>query len=229
MKYDFNNTDKLDKIKEEVYDKAYKGTSTIAAIFNDCVIVGTDTRVSAGYFIAHKKGRKLFSITPKIAMTIAGLVADAQSLVDVLKYNSKLYELKQNKSMSAKSAARLLSLILHQNRFYPLYTELIIAGLDKNCFSVYRLDPLGSLINADYAATGSGTPYMIGFMEDNYKKNIDRNAGIKMISKALLSAMRRDMGSGNDFDILVIDKNGTYELSREEKDSLLQASLDIST
>ena len=45
MKYDFNNTDKLDKIKEEVYDKAYKGTSTIAAIFNDCVIVGTDTRV----------------------------------------------------------------------------------------------------------------------------------------------------------------------------------------
>ena len=50
-----------------------------------------------------------------------------------------------------------------------------------------------------------------------------------MISKALLSAMRRDMGSGNDFDILVIDKNGTYELSREEKDSLLQASLDIST
>jgi 20S proteasome alpha/beta subunit len=39
--------------------------------------------------------------------------------------------------------------------------------------------------------------------------------------RAIYSAMQRDVASGNNFDIAIIDKNGFRELSQEEKKTLL--------
>ncbi len=216
-------------ISRYVQEKALKGTTTVAVICSDGVVVGADTRVTAGTFIAHKRGKKIFSITPRIAITIAGLLADAQAIIDTLKYNIRLYELRNRRRMDAKSAARMLSYILFQNRLYPLYTELIVSGMDGGEFSLYRLDLLGSLVKDEYSSTGSGSPLALGVLENGYKKDITVGEGIELVAQSLAAAMSRDIGSGNDFDILVMDESGSRELRVEEKGQLIRKHLGMVT
>lgn len=215
--------------RPELDGRIMHGTTTLAVVCRDGIVLGADTRVTAGYFIAHKKGRKIFEITPGIALSIAGVVADAQAIIDSLRYNVRLYELKNRRRMNVRSAARLLSYILHQNRLFPLITELLVAGMDDGMFSLYRLDPFGSLIKDDYSVTGSGSPIAIGLLESEYKKDLPTDEGVRLVAKALVSAMQRDIGSGNDFDIMVIRKDGITELDDREKHVLAKRTMDVTT
>jgi len=219
----------MDPRRIYIADKVLKGTTTVAMVCKDGIVIGADTRVTSGYFIAHKKGRKIFAITPRLILTIAGVVADAQAIVDTLKYNVKLYELRRGRRMNARSAARLLSLILFQNRMFPLYTELLISGMDDDEFALYRLDILGSLVKDDYSSTGSGSPIAMGVLEDGYRKDMSLEEGIDLVARSLITAMARDIGSGNDFDMMVLDRSGVRELSLEEKGKLVKKHLALAT
>ena len=203
--------------------KVYKtGTTTVAIKCKDGVVLGADTRVTAGYYIAHKHGKKIHMITPYIAITIAGVVADAQAIINIMRYNVSLYEIRLGKRMNAKSAARLLSLILFSNRLFPYITELIIAGRDADGFNIYRLDPWGSLIKDNIVATGSGSTVAIGLLESEYSENLTIESGKDLVVKALLAAIKRDVASGDDIDVAVIDERGYRELTKEEKKSIIE-------
>lgn len=222
--------DKESKYKQYINENLYKtGTTTLALKCVDGVILGSDTRVTSGYFVAHKTGRKIFMIRPYLAVTIAGVVADAQAIIDTLRYHVNLYEFHYNKKVPAKSAARLLSLILYQNRMLPLLTELIVAGKDYNEYSIYKLDPFGSLIKDNYTVSGSGSTIAVGVIENEYKDSVNIEKGIELATKALLSAMKRDIASGDDFNIAIIDEKGYRELSREEKEKYFKRLSDIKT
>jgi len=212
--------------KDHIY---LTGTTTLAIKCKDGVILGSDTRVTSGYFVAHKSGRKIYMIKPHLAVTIAGVVADAQAIIDALKYYANIYEIKYNRPLSVKSAARLLSIILHQNRMFPLITELIVAGRDQGQYAIFRLDPFGSLISDKFTVSGSGSTIAIGVIENEYNENITIEDGIKLAIKALVSAMKRDIGSGDDINISIINKDGYKELSREEKDKWLKEFNSLTT
>lgn len=67
-----------------------KGTTTVGVVCKDGVILASDTRVTMGFYVAHKQGKKVYQIDDHLAMTIAGSVADAQRAVDILTTNAKL-------------------------------------------------------------------------------------------------------------------------------------------
>ena len=198
------------------------GTTTLAIRCKDGVVIGADTRVTSGYFIAHKRGRKIFMIKPHIAVTIAGVVADAQAAIEELKFHLNYYENTYGRKLPAKSAANYLSLVLYSNRLYPLITEVIVAGKDNDGYAIYKLDPLGSLIKDDYTVSGSGSMVAIGILESEYKPDLTVDEGVKLAAKALISAMKRDIASGDDLMIATITEEGYKELTLEERESLLK-------
>ena len=59
----------------------HKGTTTVGVVCKDGIVLATDTRVTMGYFIAHKRGKKMHKIDDHLAMTMAGVVADAQAVL----------------------------------------------------------------------------------------------------------------------------------------------------
>ncbi|MGO9645977.1 MAG: proteasome subunit beta, partial [Candidatus Bathyarchaeia archaeon] len=67
------------------------GTTTMGVVCRDGIVLGTDTRATLGTFVAHKRAKKVYPIDDHVAMTIAGGVADAQSVVEILRANSRLY------------------------------------------------------------------------------------------------------------------------------------------
>jgi len=198
------------------------GTTTLAIRCKDGVVLAADTRVTAGYFIAHKHGRKIFSIRPNIAITIAGVVADAQVLLEQVRYHINLFENTYGKPLGVKAIANYLSNVLFAHKLLPFITEMIVAGKDIDGYKVYKLDPLGSIIEDRFAVSGSGSLVAIGVLENRYKEESNIEECVKLALDALLAAMRRDIGSGDDFLIALIDDKGYRELSVKEKEEILK-------
>ena len=200
-----------------------KGTTTIGVVCKDGVILASDTRVTMGFYVAHKFGKKVYQIDDHLGMTIAGTVADAQKVVDILTANAKLYKINMNRPMPVSAAARLVANLLFSARYMPLATQVLVGGVDDTGPHVYNLDPYGSLTEEKSVSTGSGSPIAYGILEDNYREGMSIAELLPIIVKAVNAAMKRDVASGNNYNITVIDKNGYRELSEDEKNVLLKA------
>jgi len=73
-------------------NQAKTGTTTLAILCKDGVILAADRRVTAG-MIMHKKYRKVIQITDRIAITVAGLVSDIQLLTKLIQAEIKLKDI----------------------------------------------------------------------------------------------------------------------------------------
>ena len=197
-----------------------KGTTTIGVVCKDGVILASDTRVTMGFYVAHKHGKKIYRIDDHIAMTISGSVADAQKSVDILIANAQLYKLNMSRPLPVSSAARLIANLLFSARA-QLQTQVLIGGVDDSGSHVFSVDPFGSLTEEKCVATGSGSPIAYGILEDRYKENVSVKEFLPIIVKAVNSAMKRDAASGDSFNVAVIDDKGYRELSDEMKKKLL--------
>jgi proteasome beta subunit len=200
-----------------------KGTTTVGVVCRDGVILGTDTRATMGNYVASKHAKKVYKITDNLAMTIAGGVAVAQRVVEILKINSRLYELEKNRSIPVKSAARLVSNLLFSNREVgsPLPMQALVGGFDETGPHVFNLDPYGSLNEEKMVSTGSGSPFAYGVLESQFREDGAVDEMLSIVVKAVDSAMKRDVASGDSFDVAVIDAAGFRELSPEEKAAIL--------
>ena len=195
------------------------GTSTVGITFDGGVVVGADHRATMGHFIANKSVQKLFRISDNIALTTAGLVGHAQSLSRVLAAELKLFELKRDMPMTVKGAATFTANILSGR---PHYVQLLIVGVDPSGPSVYSIDSAGGSIPDTYCATGSGSPYMYGVLEDQFKTGMSKDQALSLAAKALLASAQRDAASGNGMDLAFItNETGFTQLSEEEVATLL--------
>jgi proteasome beta subunit len=193
------------------------GTSTLGICFKGGAVVGADHRATMGHFIANKSVQKLFKIGDNLALTTAGLVGHAQSLSRMLAAEVNLYELKRGKKMSVTAAATLTANILGGR---PFWVQLLIVGMDDDGPSVYSIDSAGGSIPDKYCATGSGSPYMYGVLEDGFSDNMSEKEALNLAFRALSASGQRDAASGNGMDLAVITKGGYRALTDSEVNSL---------
>jgi len=189
------------------------GATTVGVVCPDGVILSSEKRVSYGYLIVSKGGKKVFKITDHIGAACAGLVSDMQILVREAEAYANLYSLDVSRPIPVRSAAKLMSNLLFNRRLAPLITQTIVGGLDEEGTSLYALDILGSVIPDKYAVVGSGTEIAMGVLEEGYKENLTMEEAKDLVVRATKSAISRDIMSGDGIDFLLITKDGTSEES----------------
>ena len=207
---------------QHILDQIKKGTTTCALTCNDGVVLAADTRASAGFFIADRHVMKIQKVDNHLGMTIAGGVADAQNLVDTMRYNSNIYRLSRREPIPVASAARVCSNILFNQRYFPYYVQIIMAGFDfrEKEGKIYNIDLFGSMTTEKFISTGSGSPVAYGYLESEYKDGISVNDAYKIAIQSIAAAIRRNAGTGDSINAVIIDKNGYRELTKEEKDGV---------
>jgi proteasome beta subunit len=151
-----------------------------------------------------------------LALATAGLVGDLQVLARYLTAEANLYRLKRDSRISVKSAATLMSNIMNQRKFAPYYVQLVLVGFDNTGGHVFSLDAAGGAIPDKYTSAGSGSPYVFGVMEDNYKENITIEEGVILAIRAITAAKNRDSASGGMISVAVITKDGFREIPEDE-------------
>jgi proteasome beta subunit len=211
----------MDKNEAQKY---LKGTTTVGIVCSDGVVIGADTRATAGYLIANTEMRKIYKIDNNLGLTVAGSVGDAQEIIRILRAHNEIYKMNEGRPLSPKSANSLLSIILQGNKMYPYMVQLIVAGLDGEEPQIYNMDPIGGYTtDTGFSVTGSGTEIAMGYLEDSYKKGIPTKEGVRIVARALQLAIRRNSATGDGMIIAAITKSGYAEYSGKELEKALGA------
>ena len=184
------------------------GATTIGVVCSDGDILASEKRVSYGYLVVSRVGKKVFKVTDRIGAACAGLVSDMQILIREVEAYANLFRLDANRPISVKSDAKVMSNLLFSRRLFPLITQTIVGGMDDEGASLYVLDVLGSVIPDKYAAVGSGAEIAIGLLEQGYKENMTLKEAKDLVTRAIKSAIARDVMSGDGVDFLTITSEG---------------------
>jgi len=193
-----------------------KGTTTVGLVCTDGIVMATEMRATMGNLIGHKTTQKLFKISDNMALTVAGLVGDAQMLARWLSAEVKLYELKTGTTMSLRAASTLMANIMNGRRYMPFWVQLLLGGIDSEGGHVYSLDAAGGSIPDKFQTTGSGSPFVYGVLEDRFIEDLSVEQGKELGVRALTAAMKRDSASGDGISMCVIDSNGYHRVSPED-------------
>ncbi|MFN7991812.1 MAG: archaeal proteasome endopeptidase complex subunit beta [Candidatus Micrarchaeia archaeon] len=198
------------------------GTTTVGLVCKDGVVLASDRRATMGYLIASKDIDKIYPVSDRIGMTIAGGVGDAQTLIRWMTSEIKLYELKHEKQIGVEAAATLLANILTQYKFYPFFVQLLIGGMDERP-RLFSVDMLGGITEEKLTSTGSGSPIAYGVLEELYHHDRDIPANLQIAAKAVSAAMKRDAASGERVDLVSITKAGFKRYEKEEVSKILNS------
>lgn len=187
------------------------GATTVGVVCKDGVILAAERRVSYGYFVMSKSGKKVFKITDKVGAACAGIVADMQILTREVTAYLNIYSYEREQSVTVRTAAKLMGSMLFERRYFPYLTQTIVGGVDESGAKLFVLDPLGSVIEDKFTAVGSGAEIAMGLLEADYRENMSVDEAKGLVRKAVKSASARDIGSGEGMDMLIITNGGTKE------------------
>lgn len=197
-------------------DKIYKtGTTTVGIVAKEGVVLAADMQASMGNLSVNNNTTKIYKINDYIAITIAGSVGDAMTLIRYLQNHANLYELEHKKPLNTKSCVTLLSNILNSSKMMPFYSQLILAGFDKE---MYSLDMVGGYNKEDnFTFSGSGSELALSTLDKGYKPNMSLKDAIELAKDAITSAKKRDIFTGGDgIKIVLVKKEGLEELPIEK-------------
>lgn len=195
------------------------GTTTVAMVCKDGVVMAADQKATMGHLVASKDTQKVFEISDKIGMTIAGSAGDGQAMARLLRAELKIYEL-QEKEITVKAAATLLANVLRgaYKSFIPEYVQLVLGGYDSRGPQLYSVDAAGGLSpEEEFAFSGSGSVMAVGVLEDAYKKDMTTEEGVKLLLRAIKAARERDVFTGGkSMHVAVIKKDGIKWITDKE-------------
>ena len=207
-------------------DKIKTGTTTLGIVCKDGVVLAADKRATAGNFIANKTTEKVFPVADNIAITIAGLVSDAQMLSKVFRAELKLRHLRSGEELNVKAAANLLAGMSYENirkmSMVPGIVGFLLAGKDNTGYYLYEIGVDGSIFQQEsFVSDGSGSVFAYGVLESSYKEGMSVDEGVELARKTVKTAMSRDSASGDGYDIYKIASDGlshveTVKLSYKE-------------
>ena len=186
------------------------GATAVGIIFNEGVVFASERRIAYGNFVVSKTTKKTFVITPHVGAACAGLVADMQILSLQIAALAKIRRMEIKRDVPPNTVAKMMSNMMYERRFFPLLTQVIVGGLVGKP-TIYTLDPLGSVLPDDYAAVGTGAEMALGVLDPQFKKDLTEAQAVDLAVKSIRAASMRDSASGDNIDVLVMNKDGAKE------------------
>ena len=189
------------------------GATAVGITYNGGLVLASERRIAYGNFVVSKTTKKTFVITPHVGAACAGLVADMQILSLQVSALAKIRRMEIKRDVPPNTIAKMMSNMMYERRFFPLLTQVIVGGLVGSPV-IFTLDPLGSVLPDDYAAVGTGAEMALGILDQQYKKELNEAEATDLAVKSIRAAIMRDSASGDNIDVLVIDKNGVKETTK---------------
>ena len=136
----------------------------------------------------------------------SGLAGQSQQTVHKLRFLIDSHVNEQGKLPHVKTAARLL-----QKQMYEKSLEIgcIVAGWDPyEGGQVYSINLGGACIMRDYVLGGSGSGFIYGYVDANYKKNMSFEEAKAFCINCVSLAMKRDGSSGGIIRLTNVTERG---------------------
>jgi len=197
----------------------YNGSGIVAMTGKNCVAIASDLRYGIQQLTIADNMQRIFPITDRCFMGLAGLATDMTTVHNKMIFRSKLYELREERKIKATTFANNLSSLLYEHRFGPYFVEPVVAGLEdkkdekgvlhKNVPFICAMDLIGAPCTAeDFVVAGTSGEELYGCAEAFYKPNLGPDELFETTAQTLLAAVDRDClaGWGAVVHVLTPDK-----------------------
>ncbi|KAJ1560305.1 Proteasome subunit beta type-3 [Cladochytrium tenue] len=190
----------------------YNGGAVIGMKGKNCVAIASDRRFGIQALTLGTDFGKTFKATERCYYGLAGLATDVQTLSERFRMKVDMYALNEDRTITAKTFAHLVSSTLYERRFGPYFVEPVIVGLDGPKGDepfICSADLIGCLNFAkDFVVIGTASEQLYGMCESLWEPDLGPEDLFETISQALLNAVDRDAVSGWGAVVHVITKDG---------------------
>ncbi len=197
------------------------GTTTIAILCKEGIILAADRKATAGTMIVDKKAIKIHKIAGKMALTTSGSVSDLQLLTKLITAELSLKRYRTELEPLTKEAAHLLASLVYSNirsfSIIPGITHFILGGHDQNGYHIYDIFADGSISEVEkYYASGSGSVFALGVLDTLYRDDMDSKEAVELAKRGLNAALQRDSATGEGLDIIRITPTEIVKIESRE-------------
>ena len=187
------------------------GTTIAGLIFKDGIVLGADTRATAGNIIADKNCAKIHYMAPNIYCCGAGTAADTEAVTDMVSSQLNLHRLATGRQSRVITSLRMLKQHLFRYQGY-VSAALVLGGVDFSGPHLYCVYPHGSSSVLPYVTMGSGSLAAMAVFEDRYRPEMEREEAMQLVRDAIAAGIFNDLGSGSNVDLCIITKDKTEYL-----------------
>ncbi|GJJ15515.1 Proteasome subunit beta type-7 [Clathrus columnatus] len=180
------------------------GTTIVGCLFKDGIVLGADTRATAGEIIADKNCEKV--VNPSCCG--AGTAADTEFTTALISSNLELHSLSTGRKPRVVTAMTMLKQMLFQYQGH-IGAALVLGGVDVTGPHLFTIHPHGSTDKLPYVTMGSGSLAAMAVFEAGWKAGMERQEAIDLVSAAISAGIFNDLGSGSNVDVCVITKERT--------------------
>uniref|UniRef100_A0A7S3K6H9 Proteasome subunit beta n=1 Tax=Aureoumbra lagunensis TaxID=44058 RepID=A0A7S3K6H9_9STRA len=188
----------------------HNGAAIVAMAGKNCVAIASDTRFGLRQQTVTCDFEKVFKMSDKIYVGLAGLATDVQTLRATLKFKLALYKLREERKMKPEAFAALLSHMLYEKRFGPYFVEPLVAGLKEDGTPfLCGMDLIGApVFTNDFVVSGTCASNLNGLCESFFRPDMEPDDLFETISQCLLASVDRDALSGWGAIVHVITPQG---------------------
>lgn len=184
------------------------GTTIMAVEYDGGVVIGADSRTTTGAYIANRVTDKLTPIHDRIFCCRSGSAADTQAIADVVTYQLGFHSIELDEPPLVETAANLFRASCYRYR-EELTAGILVAGWDRRLGGQVYCVPIGGmLVRQPVSVGGSGSSYIYGFMDANYKPHMNKDQCLELTATAVALAMERDGSSGGVVRLASISESG---------------------
>lgn len=209
----------------DLYDSLLEGTTILAAVYNEGIIVAGDRQATAGFQVGERRIRKVYEVDTYSAIAIAGVAGPAMEMAKLFQVQVEFYEKIEGAPLSLEGKANSLSNMVKSNlpmALQGLVVVPIFAGYDlkRKQGKIFKYDAIGGQYEeSEYYATGSGGKDAQATLKKLYSPDMARDAALQVVAEALWDAADEDVATGGpDFireifpTIKVIDATGISDI-----------------
>ena len=223
----------------DLYDSLLEGTTILAAVYNEGVIIAGDRQATAGFQVGERRIRKVYEVDTYSAIAIAGVAGPAMEMAKLFQVQVEFYEKIEGSPLSLDGKANSLSNMVKSNlpmALQGLVVVPIFAGYDlkRKEGKIFKYDAIGGQYDeSEYYATGSGGKDAQATLKKLYSPDMPRDGALQIVVEALWDAADEDVATGGpDFvreifpTIKVIDSTGISDIPDSDVKTLYTELLD---
>ncbi|ORD95114.1 Proteasome subunit beta type [Enterospora canceri] len=183
------------------------GTTILAFKYEDGIMFAADSRTTRGQFVACHYSDKITQLADNILCCRCGVASQTQWLQRYAAKEIKKLAYLEKTGFSISKAANLVGRLIYENKDV-LRASLIMGGVD-NGFEIYKIALDGTVIPTDATIAGSGSAFIYGMMDSQYRPNMPFKEAIEFATTLVRLAINRDCSSGGVVRVATIEKDKT--------------------
>lgn len=206
--------------------------AAVGILAEDGVVIAAEKKAVSKLLAPPKTSEKLYLIDAHVACAVAGLTADANVLIDVLRRIALNHKMTFHEPMPLEQLIeRLCNIKQSQTQFggqRPYGVSFLYAGWDRHHgFQLYQSDPSGNYGGWKATAIGANNQAATSLLKTEYKENLSMDEALELAVKVLGKTMDTVTPSPEkmEFSVLRKDPDGKlvqHVMKKDEVEALLK-------